>query len=172
MMLRPCTREKELAEVLARGGWPDGCAPDLRAHAGACRSCGDLVLVTEAFQKARSGAIGAASVPSPGSLWWRAQLRRRTAAVERIGRPILGAQIFALTTCLLVAAVFLASQARRGIGWLTWLEQLPQAGVLHLDVLSPSTLFGSGWSLLLIPVLATLALLGGVAVYLGTATRE
>jgi len=168
MTLKPCTREKEVTEVLGRGAWHDGCGAELRAHAGACRRCSDLVLVPEAFQRARSGAIGAASLPSPGSLWWRAQLRRRNAAVERVGRPILGAQIFALTTYLLIAAVFLASQARNGIGWLTWLEQLPQTGTLHFEVLWPSTLFGSGWSLLLIPVLATLALLGGVAAYLAS----
>ena len=84
-------------------------------------------------------------------------------------KPILGAQIFALTTYLLIAMAFLATQARHGIGWLTWLEQLPQAGVLHLEALWPSTLFSSGWSLLLlIPVLATLVLLGGVAVYLAS----
>ena len=43
---------------------------------------------------------------------------------------------------------------------------------LHLEVLWPSALFNSGWSLLaLIPVLATLALLGGVALYLASEKR-
>jgi hypothetical protein len=55
---------------------------------------------------------------------------------------------------------------------LTWLEGLPLAHGLHLEVLWPSALFNSGWSLLaLIPVLATLALLGGVALYLASEKR-
>jgi len=108
MTLRPCSREKEVAELLERGGWPQACAPDLRAHVSGCRSCGDLVLVTETFQRARAGAAGAARLASPEAIWWRAQLRRRNAAVERVGKPILGAQIFALAINL---------PGRRGRGW-------------------------------------------------------
>src|ERR1035438_4613488 len=87
MMLRRCPREKEVKELVERGHWPQACAPELRAHVNDCRSCGELVLVTSAFQKARIEAAGAAKLGSPGVLWWRAQLRRRNEAVERIGRP-------------------------------------------------------------------------------------
>jgi len=173
MILSPCTQEKTVAEALASGGWPQACAPELRAHVNTCRRCGELILVAGAFRNARAQAVGAATLASPGAIWWRAQLRRRNQAVERLGRPLLGAQIFALTTYLLIALAFLASQARHGIGWLTWLEQLPQTGTLDLESLWPSSLSSSGWGfLLLIPALATLALLGGVAVYLGTGNRE
>jgi hypothetical protein len=169
MTLSPCWREKEVAQLLARGGWPQACAPELRAHVNACRACGDLVLVTGTFQRARAQAASAANVSSPGALWWRAQLRRRNAAVERVGKPILGAQIFALSINLLIVVGFLASQARHGLGWLTWLEQLPQGRTLHLDVFWPSALFNSSWSMVwLIPAVATLALLGGVVVYLAS----
>ena len=131
------------------------------------------MLVTTAFQKARAEAAGAAKSGSPGVLWWRAQLRRRNAAVERIGRPILGAQIFALAVNLMLAIVFVVWQARHGFAWLTWLEQLPQIAAMHLDSLWPSMVPGSGWSSLLnpmvvIPAAATLALLGGVVVYLAS----
>jgi len=78
------------------------------------------VLVTETFRNARAAAAGAAKLGSPGLLWWRAQLRRRNAAVERIGRPLLSAQIFALATILLLTVGFVVSQARHGLGWLTW----------------------------------------------------
>jgi hypothetical protein len=169
MILSPCSREKEVAALVARGQWPQACSPELRAHVTGCRSCGELVLVTSAFQHARAEAAGAAKLGSPGALWWRAQLRRRNAAVERVGKPILGAQIFALAINLFAVVALLVSQARHGLNWLSWLAQLPQPHSLHLESLWPATLFSAGWSLLvLIPALATLALLGGVVVYLAS----
>ncbi len=169
MIPSPCARENEVVKLLARGAWPSACPAELRIHVTGCRRCGDMVLVTETFIKARAEAIGAAKASSPGTLWWRAQLRRRNEAVERLRRPMLGAEIFALTTYLVIAVVFLAYQARNGIGWLTWLEEIPEAHTPHFESLWHSTLLNSGWSLmLLIPLLATLALLGGVAVYLAS----
>jgi hypothetical protein len=173
MRLNACPRDKEVKELLERGQWPSACAPELRVHVEGCHSCGEVVLVTTAFQKARAEAAGAAKLGSPGVLWWRAQLRRRNAAVERIGRPILGAQIFALAVNLMLAIVFVVWQARHGFAWLTRLEQLPQTAAMHLDSLWPSMVPGSGWSSLLnpmvvIPAAATLALLGGVVVYLAS----
>jgi hypothetical protein len=134
-----------------------------------CRCCGDLALVALAFQAARAEAFDAAKIGSPGVLWWRAQLRRRNAAVERIGRPILGAQIFALAVNLLLVVGFVVWQARHGLAWLTWLQQLPQTAPLHFDSGWFDSLLGGGWSpMVLIPAAATLALLGGVVVYLAT----
>jgi hypothetical protein len=168
MTFSPCSREKEVAELIARGQWPQASSPELVAHASSCRSCGELILVTSAFQRARSQAASAAKLSSPGALWWRAQLRRRNAAVERVGKPILGAQIFALALYLFAAVAIVVSQARHGLNWLSW-AQLPQLSSLHLEALWPSTLFNPGWGLLvLIPALATLALLGGVVVYLAS----
>ena len=61
----------------------------------------------------------------------------------------------------------LVSQARHGLAWLSWLEKLPGAYSLHLDNLSQSALLNPGWSLkVLISAVATLALLGGVVIYL------
>jgi hypothetical protein len=173
MILRTCPREKEVKELVERGQWPQACLPELRAHVAGCRSCSDMVLVTAAFKQARGEAAAAARPGSPGVLWWRAQLRQRNAAVERIGRPILGAQIFALAVNLLLAIGFVVWQARHGFAWLTWLQQLPQAATLHLDSLWPSALSDSGLSsvltpMVLIPAAATLVLLGGVVVYLAS----
>ena len=104
-------------------------------------------------------------------LWWRAQLRRRNAAIERVGRPILGAQIFALATCLLLGLGVVATQARQGLNWVSWFGQLGQAqmGAFDLQTLWPGNLFNSGWSLMVIlPALATLAVVSGVVVYLAS----
>lgn len=171
MMLRACPREKEVKELVERGQWPVAAAtaPELRAHVDGCRSCGDLVLVAMAFQNARAEAAGEAKVGSAGALWWRAQLRRRNAAVERLGRPILGAQIFALAVNLLLVVGLVVWQARHG---LTWFAQLPLTASFHLDSgwLDSGwfdSLLSSGWSsLVLIFAAATLALLSGVVVYL------
>jgi len=152
-----CSREKELTQLLARGQWPEATPLDLRNHVSACRRCGDLVLVTETFRRARIEAIGSA---------WRAQLRRRTAAVERVGKPILGAQIFALSINLILMVGLVASQARHGLGWLTRMEALLPAAGMHLERLWPAALLNPGWGILVIvPAIATLALLGGAVVY-------
>jgi hypothetical protein len=172
MTLRSCTRENEVKELLARGQYPQACTPELRAHVTSCHSCSDLVLITRAFQSARVNTAAVANLPSPGLLWWRAQLRRRNAAVERISKPILGAQVFALSVSVLFAVGLVATQATYGLHWLSWFEgvswpsQLHQAPALHLDALFPAALLNSTASLLvLVPILATLVLLGGVAVY-------
>jgi hypothetical protein len=169
MIPKPCVHEKEVSDLLRRGQWPAAGAPELRSHVNSCRCCDDLVLVTETFLRARTESAGAARIGTSSALWWRAQLRRRNAAVERIGRPILGAQIFALAINLVLVVSFLAYQARHGVGWLSWLEQLPKAYSLHLDQLGQSALLNPGWSLaVLIPAVATLALFGGVVVYLAS----
>ena len=171
MMLRFCPREPEVKALVERGQWPQACALELRAHVDSCRSCGELVLVTVAFQRERNQAVGAARLGSPGLLWWRAQLRRRNAAVERISRPILGAQIFALAVNLVVAAAVAVWQARHGVAWLTWLEQLPHNVSLQwLDSIFPLDLFNARAGSLISPLVlifaaSALVLVGGVVAY-------
>jgi hypothetical protein len=167
MILNRCAHEAEVAQWLARGGWPAACPAELRAHVSACRSCGDLVLVTESFQRARTDAASAAQISTPSALWWRAQLRRRYAAVERIGKPLLGAHIFALLISLLVGLGLLAAHAQQCLAWLVGLKQLPQAGAVYFENIWSSALLDPIWSpMVLIPAVATLALLGGAVVYL------
>jgi hypothetical protein len=179
MMLLACSREKEVKELVERGQWPvaEATAPDLHAHISGCRSCRELALVASAFQRARTEAADAAKIGAPSVLWWRAQLRQRNAAVERIGRPILGAQIFALAINLLLAVGVAVWQARHGFAWLTRLQQAPQAATQYSDLqlsqwlgsLWYSALPNSGWNwMVLLSAGATLVLLGGAAVYLAS----
>jgi hypothetical protein len=172
MTFSACPREKEIAESLRNGHWPAGCDPELRAHGNNCPRCSDLVLVSQAFQRLRRGTENAAPLIPAGVLWWRAQLRRRNAAIERIGRPITAAQIFALSVNLLVAVGFLASQARHGVRWMSWFSGLPQFPSFHLETLWPAWSFASmkpDWSLtLLIPCAGALLLLSGVVLYLAS----
>jgi hypothetical protein len=162
-MLNGCPREKEVKELVERGQWPGAFPPELTAHLRECRSCADVALVTDTFQRARANAVGPLNTVAPGLLWWRAQLRRRDAAMKRMGRPIMGAQIFALVVNLAVAVGFVAWEATHGLRWLGWFEAPG-----HNDGLGPFlTAALSGWGLLaVISAAATVALLGGVVVYL------
>jgi hypothetical protein len=168
-MLISCPNEKEVRDLIANGQWPDACPPELRAHVSACRACGDLVLVSAAFQQARAQSLAAAPTISPALLLWRAQLRRRNAALERISRPLLGAQIFAFVSALAAVAGFAGFEARRGVDWLAWSfwrEWFVSAA--HAYTLS-SAAAGAGWNwVVLTSIVAAFALLGGAAVYLAT----
>ncbi len=117
MMFQNCPNEKEVRELIESGQWPLAAAPELRAHVSECRACGDLAFVAEAFKQARAETLAAARLASPGVLLWRAQLRRRNAAVERLTRPLLGAQIFALAVTLLAGVGFAGFEARHGVAW-------------------------------------------------------
>lgn len=178
MNLTSCAYEKEVRQLLARGQWPEACPPELRAHVKGCRSCGDMVLVAEAFREARAESVAAARPVAPAVLLWRAQLRRRNAAMERMARPLLGAQIFACAVAVLAALGFAGFEARSGSDWFTWsfwsgwFAQLPQAAAAQWGSLSAGSPAGSAWSwLVLVPALATVLLLGGVAVYFATDKR-
>ena len=166
MNFRTCSRQPEVLDLLARGHWPHACPAELRSHLAECQSCANLLLVTQTFQRSRAVAAAQAQLPAPGAIWWRAQLRRRSAAVERVGMPIFGAFVFAMGIAVLVAAVAVISQARHGLRWFDWLSQT-QLADLHLQSFNPFTALNPGWNLaVLIPIFAMLALLGAVAVYL------
>lgn len=173
MTLRSCMHEIEVRELMDRGHWPEACSPELRAHVDNCRACGDLVRITQAFRTARAASAANANLPPPGVLLWRAQLRRRKAALERMQRPIVGAQIFAFLVTLLIAAGVVVWQAMLGAHWLAdaagWLASLAQSPTFHLEVLWPFAGLKSGVSLTyLVPGMAMLALCGGVVAYLAS----
>jgi hypothetical protein len=159
-----CNREKEVAEALHAGHWPHASAEELRAHVDACNACSQRVLLTQAFHRERAAASAQPRLESPGALWWRAQLRRRNAAIERINRPILGAQVFAVAVAVIAAIAFLVSQARQSASWLAWIAETPRA--LHLEALLPSSMQNpTGAALMFAALLAAVALIGGFAAY-------
>lgn len=168
MKLLNCAREPELKELLRQGFWPDACPAELRIHVAECRICSELALVASAVGKERRETMPLARLEAPGALWWRAQLRRRNAAIEKMARPIFGAQVFALIMALMVAAAVLVWQAGN---WSAWIADLPQ--LLHFDALLPASMVASmvdshGILWIVVPVLATIALLSGVVVYLAS----
>jgi len=165
-MFRACSYEDELSRALKNGHWPEGCGAELRAHVQACASCGDLVLVTQSLQQARSESEHAAVCGSPSLLWWRAQLRRRNAATERVGRPVTIAQTFAWFVTGLVGVVFVASQYRHGLHWAAWWSELISQRTFHFLPIGAELV---GWNLvLLISGFGVLAFLSVLVVYLAS----
>lgn len=163
MTFRTCPYEKELRQALKDGHWPAGCGPELRQHVQRCSSCGDLALVTEALHVARNQSLQESAV-TPDLLWWRAQLRRRRAATERVGQPVTVAQIFAWAVSLVAAIGFVVSQYSHGLRWSTWWSEVSPARILHAW---PNAGQNLDWNpVLLIPTLCALALVAGVVVYL------
>ncbi len=98
-------------------------------------------------------------------MWWRAQLRRRNEAIEKINRPIVGAQIFALAIALVVGLGVIGWEWRRGFNVAASVAASLRA--LHLDALLPSSFPAMDTNMwLLVPVLAMVACVSGVIVYL------
>jgi hypothetical protein len=166
MTLRTCSHENELAQALKDGHWPQGCGPELRTHVESCASCRDFVLVTQTFQSARSESEQAAPSASASLLWWRAQLRKRNAATERVSRPVTFAERFALFVFVVVGLVLVALQYRHILHWASWWAELAPSRAFHF---LPAGSLPIDWNLLLlISGFGVLALLSAIVVYLAS----
>ena len=166
MIFRSCPFEKEVQQALKDGHWPQGCAPELRAHVESCRDCSDLVLVTQTFCEARTQSAAEPISGSPSLLWWRAQIRRRYSATETVIRPMTIAQTFALAINLVLALVFVAWQYHHGLYWAGWRSELMPKRILQFLSSAFATPY---WNpVLLIATLGALAVLSGLLVYLAS----
>ena len=164
----------DAAKLLARKGSPGtgGAGPLAPAPARNCAptstsaaACGDLVLSAEPSSR-RVRRQPARPSPRPGLLWWRAQLRRRNWRRSAIGKPLLGAQIFALAFTLSLAAGFVVWQVRQGLAWHSWIGQIRPAHMPNLAGIWSLALQFRLEPVVLVPILATVTLLSGVVVYL------
>ena len=161
-----CTCEKDIRELVENGQWSLAAPPELKSHAAQCRTCADLVLVATAFQCARTATIAQAKPSTAGAIWWRAQLRSRQQAFQRIQRPLLGAQVFALVAVLLPIIGFIAFESRNLLAWFNSLGKLSQSAQAHAGDLSSSAPPGSASGLIFVLVAAaSFALVAGVALY-------
>lgn len=95
-----CPYEEKVAGMLQKNRrQPDGEA-ELRAHAGKCRRCGEILFAAEMLRTGRAAAMISAPTTSPGYLWWRAQLRRQAIIAERMTKPVAWAEKLALAGML------------------------------------------------------------------------
>ena len=160
MNWKSCSQLNEVRDALAQGHWPDACAPELRAHVAACNRCAQEILLTQHLHRDRIAAVSAAQPGAASLLWWRAQARRRNAALQRAGRPLAAAQFFALLTVVAAIVGFVA---------LHWRNLVDHATAAPASSLSN---FVGDWGLApLIFALLVITTLGGVVVYL-TSERQ
>ena len=162
-----CSYEKAVAEAVRQGDCAGIADPALRSHVKTCPRCSDLVLVVQSLQQVRNETLESAPMPPPGLLWWRAQIRRRSGAVELVSRPI--ALVEKLALVLLAAGVLCLAvwQWDQIAGW-----TLIPANPAHLNAFMVETLRtpvagSAGWiPTLVVAGLFTLALFGAMAIYL------
>jgi hypothetical protein len=146
-----CSQEERVTASIQANQWPNACEPELRAHVEQCTVCSDVVLVAQALRQSRTAAVQAAQPLSPGLLWWRAQIRRKNAALERVMQPVVVAEKVAALIVVLALVVLLVWRRADVSGWLAGIW-VPLSSLAILPVL--------------LGTLATLAIFGGVAVYL------
>lgn len=166
MNLFSCSSEKELEATLRQGRWPHACDPDLRTHVDGCRDCQELVLVTQTLQEAKLNGEQVALLHSPGSLWWRAQLRRRSEAIQRVTEPpALAGKVGLLG--LLAALCVLVWQGGQSGYFLNLFQGLSSSGFSSLGELWTAASGANLWIIVLgVAGLAMLALFGSFAIFL------
>jgi hypothetical protein len=153
-----CSHLEEIRQSLAAGHWPHAAAPELLSHAESCNRCAQEVLLTTHFQAARAETLPIAQPAAANLLWWRAQLRRRNAALTRAARPIAAAQIFALAVVLIAMAALVATH---------WQSVLAFAAPDSALSLPASTTFSLS-PLILALAITLITTLSGVVLYLST----
>jgi len=147
-----CPREQDVINAIVTGRWPDRCDESLGAHAAECAICKELVEVTSVMRLDRDGLHEEMSLPSAGQVWWRAAIRARLEASQRVARPlswIFGVSV-ACAAGLAIAAVQLlwspvhAAWGNSALsGWTTWLSAAELARLLpSLTNLTPLTTIG------------------------------
>ena len=152
-----CSRTAEVQELLRVGHWPQAAEAELRAHVRGCRRCSEMVLVTQALGAAKASSMNEARVEPPALVWWRAQLRRKHEAVQRVERP-MRAQMLAVLAVVCVG-LGLAFRLSGGVtAWRSWMSAGAEAVVR-------SGVGSVGLGLLVASVVA-LVMMAGLAVYL------
>src|SRR5262245_23997678 len=90
-----CLHEREVAEAMTAGRWPNGCDPIVVAHADSCASCSEIVTIGGCIYDAAEQDRMDARVPPAGLVWWRAQLRARRELADAADRRITLVQVVA-----------------------------------------------------------------------------
>lgn len=148
-----CPRESDVLDAVASARWPHRVGRELAEHVAACAVCADVVLVAAAMLGEHEAAWQEASVPSPGQVWWRAEMRARREAVREASRPIAIAQSVAAVLALALAA---------SAGWFAW----PSIRDYASAFLTSTPTLGSPFALPLLLAIGALLVVAPFAVYL------
>jgi hypothetical protein len=124
-----CPREQDVINAIVTGRWPDAGDDSLRTHAAACAVCKELVEVTSVMRIDRDGLHEEMTLPSAGQVWWRAAIRARVEASQRVAQPmswIFGISLACAAGLAIAAVQLLWSPVRIAWGgsnpatWTTW----------------------------------------------------
>jgi hypothetical protein len=96
MSLNDCPHEASLLAALAQGSIPD----ELNQHLSSCAVCRDAHLVWTYLHDS-APADSQADLPSPGVIWWRAQLAKKRSAAQRSVVAITVMQTIALAAAMI-----------------------------------------------------------------------
>ena len=153
-MFSKCVHGAEVKQLQQLGHWPEAAGAELPRHVAACAECATQLRLTAAFAEARTRTLKDAPRSAPGLIWWRAQLRRRAEVAERLNRPLLGAQIFALLLAV-SAGVFLSSAAFTSVqscaAWMKSTQQMVAGSFVQL--------WSSPWGMAIAALMLGVALL-------------
>jgi hypothetical protein len=161
-----CVHEQDVLDAAATGRWPNRVDADLRAHVASCAICADLAEIAPLFAADRDAAWQEADVPSASAMWWRAQMRARREAAEKVARPMVLVQRAALAyagVALFAMGVLLGpwirAWARTVSGFVAWLTPTREAlaAVISDDRRLVSFVVVAACCLLLAPVVVYLA---------------
>jgi len=158
-----CPREFDVVQAVFAGRL-DG-DDEMRAHARACDTCGDALLLASVLRADRDAALGDVHVPAAGQIWWRAAIRARLEATTAAARPMTWAHgvAGACATGLTIGIIGLARPTLdRGWAWLG-----DHAGTISPDGVAMAELVSAVLQRTLpFGVVAACLLLAPVALYL------
>jgi len=149
-----CPREQDVINAIVTGRWPDRCDESLCAHAAECVVCKELVAVTSVMRLDREGLHEEMSLPSAGQVWWRAAIRARLEASQRVAQPL--SWIFGISMACAAGLAIAFVQLLWSPVQLAWGTSSPGAWL---------TWFGIGEFTRLLPTLKDLAPLTSVGVF-------
>jgi hypothetical protein len=101
-----CPHEEKVAAMLKKHAWPGAADPALQEHAKTCTRCREVAFAVEMLQRSRASAMASSPTLSPGHIWWRAQLRRKSGVAAKLARPVVWAEGLALASMLFLIACF------------------------------------------------------------------
>ncbi len=90
--LAECRREAEVVAAVGAGRWPAAVDASLLEHVHTCAVCSEVLAVAEVMAPLERETLADARIPSPGQVWWRAQVRARHEARRAAALPLLAAQ--------------------------------------------------------------------------------
>jgi anti-sigma factor RsiW len=146
-----CPREQDVINAIVTGQWPDRCEESLCAHAAECAVCKELVDVTSMMRLDREGLHEEMSLPSAGQVWWRAAIRARLEASERVAQPfswLFGVSVACAAGLAIALVQLLWSPMQAAWGssspgaWAAWLDLESSRLLLTVTNLAPLTMTG------------------------------